>query len=104
MPDVRLEPITKPFAAKFSPPGALITVRVAGNDDQVEVTVRDDGPGIPADRRPALFRRFGRLDPNVKGMGLGLFISRGLARAHGGDLLLLDEGPPGATFLLRLPR
>jgi signal transduction histidine kinase len=37
-------------------------------------------------------------------MGLGLYISRGLARAHGGDVLLLDDGPPGATFVVRLPR
>lgn len=91
-------------AAKFSPEGTLITVRVAGNDEHVEVTVRDDGPGIPPGRRADLFRRFGRLDPGTKGMGLGLYISRGLARAHGGDLTLLDEGPPGAAFVLRLPR
>ena len=91
-------------AARFSPDGSLITVEVGGNDQDVEVAVRDNGPGIPADRRAALFRRFGRLDPGTKGMGLGLYLSRGLARAHGGDVVLLDEGPPGATFVLRLPR
>lgn len=91
-------------AAKFSPPGTLITVGVWSDDDRVEVTVHDDGPGVPAHRQAELFRRFGRLDPGIKGMGLGLYVSRGLARAHGGDVTLLDDGRPGATFVLRLPR
>ena len=91
-------------AAKFSPAGAPIVVRVAAVDDAVEVTVQDQGPGIPQARREEVFARFVRLDPGAKGMGLGLYISRGLARAHGGDVVLLDGDPPGATFVLRLPR
>lgn len=91
-------------AAKFSPTGAAIEVQMAAVDRLIEVSVHDEGPGIPQHRRAELFRRFSRLDPGVKGMGLGLYISQGLARAHGGDLVLLDDGPPGATFVLRLPR
>lgn len=91
-------------AAKFSPPDGVIDVTVQADERWAEVVVRDNGPGIPYERRMQVFRRFGRLDTAVKGMGLGLYISRGLARAHGGDVVLLDEGPPGAAFALRLPR
>ncbi|MBW3668751.1 MAG: response regulator [Actinobacteria bacterium] len=91
-------------AVKFSPRDGVIEVTVQADERWAEVVVRDQGPGIPHERRAQVFRRFGRLDTAVKGMGLGLYISRGLARAHGGDLVLLDEGPPGAAFALRLPR
>lgn len=91
-------------AAKFSPANGVIEVTVQADERWAEVVVRDNGPGIPYDRRTLVFRRFGRLDTAVKGMGLGLYISRGLARAHGGDVVILDEGPPGAAFALRLPR
>lgn len=91
-------------AVKFSPRDGVIDVTVQADDRWAEVVVRDEGPGIPHERRAQVFRRFGRLDTAIKGMGLGLYISRGLARAHGGDLVLLDEGPPGAVFVLRLPR
>ncbi|MGG5260408.1 HAMP domain-containing sensor histidine kinase [Phycicoccus avicenniae] len=71
------------------------------------VVVRDDGPGIPAADRERVFERMVRLDDarsrDLGGSGLGLPIARGLARAHGGDLRLLDEGP-GAVFELTLPQ
>lgn len=94
-------------AAKFSPPEAPIEVGVWTSDGSVSVSVHDHGRGIPVDRREELFRRFSRLGATMKGMGLGLYISRGIARAHGGDLVLAEPpdrpDTPGATFVLRLP-
>jgi two-component system, OmpR family, sensor kinase len=79
-----------------------IEVGLARDDGQVEVTVADDGPGIPVDRREEVFRRFASLDDGG-GTGLGLPIARGIARAHGGDLVYDERGftvtlstvPPG---------
>jgi PAS domain S-box-containing protein len=88
-------------AFKFSPAGAPITVTVTRQDGIAEITVHDSGPGIPEDRRDELFTKFGRLGHTGHGMGLGLYISRAIARAHGGELTLRDG--PGATFALTLP-
>ena len=66
----------------------------------------DDGPGIPAPHRRSVFRPFHRGDRDagdaVQGVGLGLALSRGLARELGGDLVL-EETSAGAAFLLTLP-
>jgi PAS domain S-box-containing protein len=88
-------------AFKFSPPGAPVTVTVTSHDDAAEITVHDQGPGIADERRDELFTKFGRLGRTGHGMGLGLYISRAIARAHGGELELRDG--PGATFALTLP-
>lgn len=89
-------------AAKFSPAGEPIDVDVADLGDAVEISVRDRGPGVPPERRGELFQRFSRLGATAKGMGLGLYISRGIARAHGGDLVLDEHCAPGSRFVLRL--
>lgn len=72
----------------------------------VEVTVRDDGPGIPADKREQVFDRFTRLDDararEEGGTGLGLPIVRELVAAHGGTVTLRDAGP-GLVAVVRLP-
>ncbi|MBK5306262.1 MAG: response regulator [Frankiaceae bacterium] len=89
-------------AYKFSPAGTPVTVTVHGANGTAEITVHDEGPGIPPDRRHELFSKFGRLGQTGHGMGLGLYISREIARSHGGELELRDG--PGATFALTLPR
>lgn len=83
----------------------LITVR--NQDGWVVTTLRDDGPGVPAEDAERIFERFTRLDDarsrDSGGTGLGLAIARDLARRHDGTLILTDE-TPGACFQLCLPQ
>lgn len=79
-----------------------VTVTAETRDGMAIIGLRDDGPGIPARLAGRLFEPFvsgGRTD----GTGLGLTISRELAANHGGSLVLLDTGPQGTRFELRLP-
>jgi signal transduction histidine kinase len=85
----------------------VVTLALAGGD-LATVEVRDNGVGIPEEKREAVFERFVRLDDSgigpVPGTGLGLYISRELARRHGGHLELSESRPgDGSTFRLRLP-
>jgi two-component system osmolarity sensor histidine kinase EnvZ len=80
------------------------TARLTGG---VEVTVDDDGPGIPEDRYEEAFKPFSRLDEsrnqNEKGVGLGLAIARDMARGLGGDLVLSRSMMGGLRASIRLP-
>jgi signal transduction histidine kinase len=84
-----------------------VWVSVATDGPDAVVEVRDDGAGIPPEFRERIFRRFQRLaegrerDPG--GTGLGLTISRDIARAHGGTLVA-EDSDQGARFVLRIPR
>lgn len=73
----------------------------------LEITVDDNGPGIPVDRHEEAFKAFGRLDEsrnqNVKGVGLGLAIARDVARSHGGDITLDTSPLGGLRAVIRLP-
>jgi signal transduction histidine kinase len=94
-------------ALTFSPPGAPIEVRLRREGDDALIEVVDRGPGIPPEKREAVFERFADWRPpgyeDRPGTGLGLFISRAIARAHGGDASIAD-GPAGGTMLIvRLP-
>lgn len=94
-------------AMTYSPPGASVEIRVhqAGNDALIEVI--DEGPGIPPDKREAVFERFADWRPvgyeDRPGAGLGLFISRAVARAHGGDASIADGTDGGTMLTVRLP-
>ena len=91
-------------AIKFSPPGAPVQIGVIRSGDAVQISVSDEGEGIPAERYEELFQRYSRLGAQVQGTGLGLYISREIARAHGGDLALTsDADEPGCSFVLELP-
>jgi K+-sensing histidine kinase KdpD len=93
-------------AAKYTVAGDEIEVKAGSSNGLVTVTVRDHGPGIPAEQHSLVFEKFGRLNHGGKskpGAGLGLFIARSIAEAHGGSLELSSERGMGATFTLRLP-
>jgi len=87
-------------AYRYAPPGTPVTVTVKAAGTAIEVAVTDEGPGVPEQRRGELFQKFARVGATGAGVGLGLFISREIARAHGGELTM--AATPGATFVLRL--
>ncbi|GGF45695.1 two-component sensor histidine kinase [Marmoricola endophyticus] len=88
--------------------GTSVLVEPWADGERVGVDVVDDGPGVPLADAHRIFDRLVRLDASrarhAGGAGLGLPIARGLARAHGGDLELVDPGAAGARFRLSLPR
>ncbi|WP_375755983.1 PAS domain-containing protein [Corallococcus exercitus] len=94
-------------AMKYAP-GLPVELYVEREGDMAVVAVRDWGPGIPPEARERIFERFARnTGAHARAsLGLGLYISRQLARAHGGDLFVEapPEGGPGSRFVLRLPR
>ncbi len=98
-------------AVRHSPSGGRVTVAVrrvadSGNDI-AEVSVSDEGPGIPAEERERVFERFYRIDEarsrNTGGTGLGLAIAKHVAVNHGGEVALWSDEGTGSTFTLRLP-
>jgi two-component system, OmpR family, sensor kinase len=93
-------------ATHYAPDGSAIVIRVGVETRQdgswAIVTVHDDGPGIPPDVMPRLFTRFAS-GPHSTGLGLGLYLARSIAEAHGGTLTVDSTGTSGTTFLLALP-
>jgi len=100
-------------AVRHSPPGATVLIRAAqpAAGGCVELEVRDDGPGIPAEAAARVFERFYRLDAaraaDDGGAGLGLAIARWIAELHGGSIRTApaheDGEPPGCRMLVTLP-
>ncbi len=94
-------------AAKYGAPGTEIRVDVEGREDAVEVTVTNHGRGIDPEELPRLFQRFMRSRAShaegKAGIGLGLYICKGLIEAHGGRIWA--ESTPGETtsFHFTLP-
>jgi len=92
-------------AVKYSPTGEPVEVHATPNNALVIVSVHDRGPGIaPADHR-LIFEKFGRVagGESKPGTGLGLFIARSIAEAHGGSLDVASARGRGAVFTLKLP-
>jgi two-component system osmolarity sensor histidine kinase EnvZ len=91
-------------AARF---GDVIRITAHRDHRYLTVTVDDDGPGIPADKRDEVFKPFLRLDDarnqDQGGSGLGLAIARDIARAHGGDITLSDSPLGGLRASVRIP-
>lgn len=82
-------------AAKYSPPATPVEIVAHRVGDRIEVTVTDQGPGIPPSEREVVFERFYRIDPtSVAGTGIGLYLVKELVEAHGGEVLI-DDGPGG---------
>ncbi len=85
-----------------------VGIRATQHGNQIWIAIDDDGPGIPADQREAVFKPFYRLDPSrnpsTGGVGLGLTIARDIVLSHGGDIELADAPGGGLRVLIRLPR
>jgi len=91
-------------AIKYSDSGGEVQVDARADDGHVLVCVRDTGPGIQPEHHAQIFEKFGRAGGAAKpGTGLGLFLARSFAEAHGGSLRVESEPGRGAVFLLRLP-
>jgi signal transduction histidine kinase/CheY-like chemotaxis protein len=90
-------------AVKFSDSGEVRLVADTTSRGDLHVSVRDSGPGIPADKQEMVFDEFRQGDEETAGTGLGLAISRRLARAMGGDVTIESQPGAGAVFHLHLP-
>jgi signal transduction histidine kinase len=94
-------------AHEYSPEGASIAVAARAVGAEVEISVSDDGQGIPEDQVGRIFDRFTRgdagLTQRVGGTGLGLAISKSLAELHGGSIEVESTVGAGSTFRVRLP-
>jgi two-component system, OmpR family, sensor histidine kinase VicK len=94
-------------AAKYSPAGQQISVRIQTDETTASVAVVDRGVGIPPEDIPRLFSRFYRADGatrRIQGLGLGLYITSRIVHAHDGDIEVTSEIGSGSTFTVILPR
>jgi PAS domain S-box-containing protein len=95
-------------AIKYTTAGGSITIKCGVSADTASITVTDTGRGVPKEKLEAIFEPFVQLGRSLssahEGMGLGLSISRDLARAMNGDLLVTSKVGEGSTFTLALPR
>ncbi|MCB9287803.1 MAG: response regulator [Lewinellaceae bacterium] len=96
-------------AFKFAPDGGVVEVSLRQNDSEVIVSVRDNGPGIEPALQEQVFQRFYEKTPGqsaslIKGMGIGLSLSRQLVELHHGRLTLESQPGEGANFTVYLPK
>jgi signal transduction histidine kinase len=94
-------------AVKYSPNGGLVEVTVRRDDDQVRITVADEGMGVPEADRDRLFERFYRASNvdgmHISGFGIGLYIVREVVERHGGSVSYVPTDAGGSCFSLTLP-
>lgn len=92
-------------AVKYSPAGAAVDVEAFAENGKLRIEVRDRGPGVASEHHALIFEKFGRVSGEhaKPGTGLGLFIARSIAHAHGGTLQVHSAPDEGATFALVLP-
>jgi PAS domain S-box-containing protein len=93
-------------ATKYSPMANRVEVGLTCEKDQVTVSIKDFGPGIPADKVKNIFTRFYRIDeaaPNISGLGIGLYLSHEIITRHHGTIWVKSELGSGSTFYFSLP-
>jgi signal transduction histidine kinase len=109
-PDQFLQVLTNLLsnATKFSPRSGTVQVRAIHKDGRVQVTISDQGPGIPEEFRPRIFQKFAQADASDSrqrgGTGLGLSIARALVERMGGRIGFDTETGRGTTFYFELPK
>jgi two-component system sensor histidine kinase ChvG len=95
-------------AISFSPPGGLVEVAATHVGDEIRVRIDDEGPGVPAEHREAIFNRFHSVRPEAESFGrhsgLGLAIARAIVEGHDGEIDVADrdDAPSGARFTIIL--
>ena len=94
-------------AIKYTPPGSVILIRGRKTDRGAQISVEDNGPGIPEEMKPHVFEMFytGKkaIVDSHRSMGLGLALCRSIVEAHNGTLMLMEHEPHGCNFTFTLP-
>lgn len=94
-------------AVKYTPTGSLIQIRTEKKSNMVQVTIWDNGPGIPDDQKEKVFDMFysgaNKVADSRRSLGLGLSLCRSIVNAHGGNISVSDNQPRGAVFTFTLP-
>ncbi len=94
-------------ACQYTPAGGSVTLQLYKHDDHVILDVIDTGKGISPENQQRLFSRFYRVtnatEGDVRGLGLGLYVTRAIVEAHGGDIRIVSEEGSGSTFSVILP-
>ncbi len=94
-------------AWQYTPAGGTVTMRLSAHDDKVVLDVSDTGVGISLEEQQRLFRRFYRVSEAsygaVRGIGLGLYVTKAIVEAHGGEVRVASQKGVGSTFSVILP-
>jgi signal transduction histidine kinase len=94
-------------AIKFTPAGGLITVKVGKSGDNVAISVKDTGPGIPKNMQTIIFDRFNQVNSSLtrefEGSGIGLSLVKSFVSLHKGSVELISEENKGSEFIIELP-
>lgn len=90
-------------AARYTPEGGHVNVRCRVGEEDIQIEVEDDGPGIPADLLPSVFDMFVQGRPGSGGLGIGLTLVQRLVALHGGLVAVDPSSEKGAVFIVRLP-
>lgn len=95
-------------AIKNTPIGSKIVIRSERTEDCIQISVSDNGPGIPDDKKPHIFEMFNtgqsKVSDGRRGLGLGLALCKSIVEAHEGTIMLTDNEPSGCRFTFTLPR
>lgn len=93
-------------AIRYSPNGGTIALRVTDDDDNILISVKDEGLGIPKEQQEAIFELFhrGANVSDIRGTGIGLALAFNAAKAHGGELSVESTLGEGSTFLFKFPK
>ena len=92
-------------ALKYSPKGRKIIVKIKRENKQIITSIKDFGLGIPEDKQEEIFKLYKKADTSKssKGLGMGLYISASIVKAHKGDIGVISKEGKGSTFTFSLP-